>query len=208
VWLARGWRRLVLRRVGWCFIAAGASVLIAAAARAAHRGRAGVLGVDPAGADAAWMIGTRLLRDVARALVAYGVVIILAAWVAGATRPAHALRELMAFDLREQPTRAYGTLAIVWLLLVLWGPTPALRQPIPAIGIGIVSVVALETIRRQTVREFPDVDEDHARALLVHSLDGLRRMPIRPGGHSDGDGALNATNPPMAAVLENEANTR
>ena len=187
VWLARGWRRLALRRVGWCFIAAGAGVLIAR--RLLEPRIVGALvsaeSIRPA-ADAAWMIGTRLLRDVARAMVAYGVVIVLAAWLAGATRPARALRELMAFDLRERPTRAYGTLAIAWLLLLLWGPTPALRQPIPVIGIIGVSVVGLETIRRQAVREFPDVDEDHARALLRHWLNGLRRRPIGPS--SDGDG--------------------
>ena len=209
VWLARGWRRLALRRVGWCFIAAGAGVLIAR--RLLEPRIVGALvsaeSIRPA-ADAAWMIGTRLLRDVARAMVAYGVVIVLAAWLAGATRPARALRELMAFDLRERPTRAYGTLAIAWLLLLLWGPTPALRQPIPVIGIIGVSVVGLETIRRQAVREFPDVDEDHARALLRHWLNGLRRRPIGPSSDGDGDRAVTATRPAVRAIVEHPAGNR
>jgi len=209
VWLARGWRRLVLRRVGWCFIAAGASVLIARRLLEPRIVDALVPSdsIRPA-ADSVWMIGTRLLRDVARAMVAYGVVIVLAAWLAGATRPAHALRELTAFDLRERPAVAYGTLATGWLLLLLWGPTPALRQPIPVIGIMIVSIVGLEAIKRQTVSEFPDVDQDHARALIAHWLTGLRRRPIGPSGDGDGDRASTGTRPAMTQVAGRPAGSR
>ena len=42
-------------------------------------------GVPPA-ADAAWGIGTSLLVEAATAMLAYGVVIVLAAWLAGPTR--------------------------------------------------------------------------------------------------------------------------
>jgi len=206
VWLAHGWRRLVLRRVGWCFIAAGAGVLFAR--RLLEPRIVGALvsseSIRPA-ADAAWLIGTRLLRDLGRAMVAYGVVIVLAAWLAGATRPARALRALMAFDLRERPTFAYGTLAVAWLLLLLWGPTPALRQPIPVIGIIVISIVGLETIRHQTGRDFPNVDEDHARALLAHWLNGLRHRPIGAGNDGGRDHALSANPPAMTAVAEDPA---
>jgi hypothetical protein len=89
-----------------------------------------------------------------------------------------------------------------------WGPTPALRQPITVIGIMIVSIVGLEAIRRQTVSEFPDVDQDHARALIARWLTGLRRRPIGPIGDGDGDRASTGTRPAMTPVAGRPAGSR
>ena len=185
VWVARGWRRLVLRRVGWCFIAVGLGVLIARRLLEPRVIDALVPApsIRPA-ADAAWMIGTSLLRDMARALAAYGAVIIATAWLAGSTRPARALRELIAFDLRERPGFAYGTLGVALLLVMLWGPTPALRQPIPMLGIAALLGVGVQVIRRQTAREFPHAGAHDARRILSHWSAPLRRS--RADAPSDG----------------------
>ena len=140
--------------------------------------------VKPA-ADDAWQIATRLHRDISRSIVVYGIVIIAGAWLAGATRIARALRELMAYDLRARRAVPYGAFAFVWLLLVLWGPTPALREAIPILGLVIITFIGLEAIRRQTIREFPDVPHDHARHMVGHWVSRVRHGS---GGASSGPG--------------------
>ena len=179
VWLARGWRRVVVRRIGWCFIVVGVGVLVAR--RLIEPRVVDSLVSSPSArpaADVAWSIGTSLLRDIALASIAYGAVIVAAAWLAGGTRPARVLRELMAFNLREHPGFAFGALVATLLLLVLWGPTAALRQLIPVLGITALLVLGLEVIRRQTKREFPQAEAGEAGRML-------RRWAAagRPGHH-------------------------
>ena len=121
-------------------------------------------------ADLAWTIGTSLLRDIAIVLIAYGAVIVVAAWLAGRTRPARRLRAMMAFTLRERPLLAYGSLGLAIFLLVLWGPTGALRQPLPVLGFTALLAVGLEAIRRQAAREFPQARAGDARRVLTGRL--------------------------------------
>jgi len=157
IYLAHGWRRLVLRRTGWCFIGLGLVVLLAR--RVVENRVVDSLVANEANKPAAqqvWLIGTGLLRDIAVAMVAYGIIILIAAWVAGPTRPATALRRLTAFDLRERPGVAYGVLAGVMLLVLLWGPTPAFRNIWPVLFIILVAILGIEMLRRQTRQEFPN----------------------------------------------------
>jgi hypothetical protein len=156
--LARGWRREALRAAGFGLIVAGVGALVA-------RKLAGAAVVDGLTSTAAsqdvavsaWSIGTSLFVSIATATIAYGVVIVLAAWAAGRTRPAVALRRAAAPYLRE-PAYAYGALAVVVLLLLLWAPTQALRQWTTAIILVVFLVAGLEALRRQTAREFPDAE--------------------------------------------------
>ena len=75
-----------------------------------------------------WNIGTSLLRDIAVAMIAYGIVIVASAWLAGPTRPATEIRKALAPSLRDSPAVAYSTVGGLLLLLVLIGPTPAFRN--------------------------------------------------------------------------------
>jgi hypothetical protein len=164
VYLAAGWRREALRACGIGFVVAGAAVLVA-------RSLAGDVVVDaltttesvrPA-ADAAWSIGTELLRDAAVALIGYGIVIIAAAWLAGSTRWATATRAALAPYLRE-PTIAYGGAAVLLALVLLWGPTPAWRRFLPVVLMIALVLLGVEALRRQTADEFPNASrEDAAR---------------------------------------------
>jgi hypothetical protein len=164
VYLAVGWRREALRACGIGFVVAGAAALVA-------RSLAGDVVVDaltttesvrPA-ADAAWSIGTELLRDAAVALIGYGIVIIAAAWLAGGTRWATSTRAALAPYLRE-PTIAYGGAAVLLALVLLWGPTPAWRRFLPVVLMIALVLLGLEALRRQTADEYPDASrEDAAR---------------------------------------------
>ena len=156
VYLARGWRRHALIDAGAGFLAAGLIVVVA-------RGIIGNKVVDslasteavrPA-AEAVWSIGTSVLADIAWSTVLVGVFVILAGLLAGPARSATSVRRLMAPYLRERPDLAFGAIALLLLLLFLWGPIAATKS---LIGIAIITVLAFfgtQMLRRETAREFP-----------------------------------------------------
>ena len=107
VWLSAGRRREALRRVGWCFVGVGLFVLLDR--RLAGNDVIDALVKNPDNKPAAhqvWAIATTLLYDIGVALVVYGLVIVAAAWLAGRTRLATALRHALAPTLRERPAAA------------------------------------------------------------------------------------------------------
>jgi hypothetical protein len=155
--LARGARRVVFRTVGWSFVGLGVACLIARrlGGDAVVNGLVQAESVKPA-AHAAWDISTSLLRTMSLTLVVFGLFAVLAAWLAGGTSLAVASRHALAPSLRERTGTVYGVVTTVFLLLVLWGPTPAFHNWIPVILMGALLVLGIEILRRQTAREFPD----------------------------------------------------
>ncbi len=173
IYLARGWRREALRACGLGFLAAGAAALI-------FQSLAGDVVVDslaetddvrPA-VEATWDIATSLLREAAGAMVAYGIVVVLAAWIAGPTGSAVATRRALAPYLRE-PRFAFGGLAVIVLLLLVWGPTPALRRVVPSLLLIALLTAGVEVLRRQTAREYPDASIEDSTRRLREWLSGL-----------------------------------
>jgi hypothetical protein len=157
VWLSRDRRRQALRRTGWCFTGIGLFVLLDR--RLAGNEVVNALVKNPSNRPAAhqaWDIGTTLLYDIAVAMVAYGLVFVIAAWVAGDTRPARSLRRLLAPTLRDQPATGYVAVYVALLLVILWGPTPATRQLPYIVGFIVLLGLGVRALRRQTAREFPE----------------------------------------------------
>ncbi|HKP88399.1 MAG TPA: SHOCT domain-containing protein [Thermoleophilaceae bacterium] len=205
--LARGWRRVALRNIGLGVISAGLLALIA-------RGVIGGHVVDrlsqndavrPA-ASAVWSIGTSLLSQTAIFLVIDGLLLVAAAAIAGPTPIALSLRRLAAPYLRDRPVATYACVAIVFGLLVSWGPTLALREPISLVAIAALMVVGTESLRRQVAREFP-ADRTAAvdagtrwRQARRRIGDGLARMKAafshprsNAGASGNGHGAISAS---------------
>ncbi len=194
VWLAHGWRRVALRSVGWCFVAVG--ILVILARRVVGDQVIGGLVATPTNRPAAldaWTIGTSLLYDIAVAVVVYGIVIVLAAWLAGGTRAAVGLRRALAPDLRDHPVAVYSWLGGFYLLILLWGPTPAFRQIAWIILMVVLLVLGVQVLRRQAAEEFPDAHRgDASRRLRAWATD--RRSHLgRPSGASPGAGGQPAT---------------
>jgi hypothetical protein len=186
VWLAEGWRRVALRRVGWCLIALGVLVVLArrVVGNQVIDGLVASATVQPP-AKAAWTIITQNLYDQAAAVVAYGVIIVAAAWLAGATRPAYAVRQAIAPALKYQLGAVYGAVAFVYLLVLVWGPTPATTQAPGIIGSALLIVLGVEVLRRQVAREFPDVQPGDTSARLRAWRSGAR---ARRGGAATSPG--------------------
>jgi hypothetical protein len=151
-----GDRRRMLRSVGFSFLFVGVVVLFA-------RGAAANLVVDSlsevASSDAAvtsvFAISTSLLLETAQSIVAYGIVILLAASLAGPSRPAISIRSAVAPYLR-QPSYAYGGLAMLVLLVFWWDPVIATHRLVPSLLLVAFAVLGTEMLRRQVIREFPD----------------------------------------------------
>lgn len=157
VYLADGWRRLALRRVGWSFVALGVlSLLIRrVAGNQVVDGLVQAESVKPA-AHEAWNISTSMLYAIAVTFVIYGLLIVTCAWLAGPTRSAVAIRRAAAPTMRDHPGRVYGGAAIVYLLVLVWAPTPAFTKLISILLIAGLIVLGIEVLRRQIVREYPD----------------------------------------------------
>ena len=178
IWLGHGWRREALRAAGVGFVIAGILVLVV-------RRFAGTQLVDalattdaikPA-VQAAWDIETSLLVSVASATIAYGIVAVLAAWLAGPTSWAVGLRRSLAPYLGEA-AYAWGGFAVIVLLLLIWAPTQALRQPLTALILIVILAFGFELLRRQAAREFPEGERRIGHDVRA-ALGGVRR---RGGG--------------------------
>jgi hypothetical protein len=125
-----------------------------------------------------WDIGTQLLRTMGIAAVIYGVVILAGTVLAGPTRAATRFRELIAPGLRDPMWVAFGTLLVI-VLLVWWGPTPALHDLSGVIFIAALLSLAVWAIRRQTLEENP------APALAGGASDDATPAKDPPDGPAD-----------------------
>ena len=154
VYLAHPRRRIVLAGVGTSLLLCGLILAIV-------RRIAGNLIVDslvkveankPA-VLTAWVVETNLLRDIAIALIAYGILTILGAFLAGPSRPATAIRRAAAPTLKEHPALFYAGAAVLFLIVIAWGPTAATRQLVGALILAALFFGGLEVWRRQAIRE-------------------------------------------------------
>jgi hypothetical protein len=156
IYLARGHRRRILRATAVSFLLVGVLVLVI------QRLTGGVVvgsliktdAVRPAG-NAAWGIGTELLRSVAYALILYGVAGLIGAWLAGPTRWAVAGRRRLAPVFEDQAWIVYVSVAVLFLLVLAWGPTRATREWWGILLLGGLLFFGVAMLHRQTVREFP-----------------------------------------------------
>jgi len=163
VYLARGRRRRTLRTTGWCFVLIGAALLLIrrVAGDAVVNGLVTIPSNKPAAHDV-WNIGTSLLRDIAVAMIAYGIVIVASAWLAGPTRPATDIRKALAPSLRDSPAVVYCTVGGLLVLLILIGPTPAFRNIVWILVFAVLLAYGVTILRRQTAVEFAGVQHGHA----------------------------------------------
>ncbi len=157
IYLARGRRREAVRATGFGFVAAGVLALLVRelVGGAVTGSLAATASVEPA-VEATWDIGTSLLVTVAVSAIAFGILAVIGAWLAGGTAPAVALRREAAPYFRERQAGAYGVAAAIWLALIAWAPIAAFRRPFGILLFAVLFAVGTEALRRQAIGEFPD----------------------------------------------------
>lgn len=153
IYLARGFRRQTLRNIGWAFVLIGLLTLIV-------RRLLGNYIVEAVAAPGykvvghhAWLIGTSVLGEIGRSTVLYGLVFVLGATLAGPTRAATGLRRRMGPTLNDQPGVTWGVVGGIFLLLILWGGTHALRHWWGILLLGGLLALGVLALRRQTLAE-------------------------------------------------------
>jgi hypothetical protein len=156
VYLARGIRRETLRNIGWGLVLVGLIVLIV-------RRVLGNYAIDALASPSyhgsvhdAWLIGTSILGQIAAAAIFYGLISVGAAALAGPTGWATAARRAAAPTLNHRPGIVAAGAATLFLLLVLWGPTHALRQWWGVLLFAALLATGVAALRAQTKTEFPD----------------------------------------------------
>jgi hypothetical protein len=110
-----------------------------------------------------WSLETSVLRDIGVILVVYGALVLLATVLAGPNRAAVAVRRWLAPSFRHHPIVVWTAALFVFLILLAWGPTAGDRQLLGVVILAVTTAVAIEALRRQTLREFPE-DPDSAPA--------------------------------------------
>jgi Short C-terminal domain len=156
VYLAKGRRWMVVLGYGLGLIAAG---LAAIAVRSALKG----LFVDSLSeteaanvpAQHAWDIGTSLLQSIAMTVVIYGVLFVVAAFLASPTRSAVGIRRALAPTLRDRPGLVWSLFAAVVLIALIVWPPPGTRQLVLSLVLIALAGFGLEALRRKTEHEFP-----------------------------------------------------
>jgi len=179
IYLARGRRRETVRTVGFCFIGIGLTVVVARSVAGSYLvdSLTTTAAVEPA-ANAAWSILTSLLNGIGVALIVYGVIIVLGAWLAGPRPVARSLRRAITPGLRERRI-AYGTLAVIWLLVLWLAPTQGTQRLIPTLVLIVLTIVGLEALRSQALRDFPNEtwQPGGLRAAMAGARDRVRGAP-------------------------------
>lgn len=183
IYLARDRRRKALRSVGFSLLVASVLALVvrSIAGNAVVDGLTSTAAVKPA-AEAAWSIGSSLLVTVASSTIAFGVLLVIGAWLAGPTAPAKALRREASPYLRAYRGGAYAAAGAVWLALIAWAPIAAFRKPLGILLFAVLFAAGTELLRRQTLAEFPHTQPGELSGRLRGAFAGISgRRPASAG---------------------------
>ena len=153
IWLARGRRRKMLREAAIGAIVAGFLVLVLRAVAGSYLTNNLVASdsVRPA-AENAWKILTQLLADGAWTLIFVAAIALVGVWLAGETQSGTSARRAIASPLARAEI-AFGSVALIILALVWWGPTPQARRWYLVVTATVILAIGVEALRRQSARE-------------------------------------------------------
>ena len=102
-----------------------------------------------------WGLETSVLRDIAVILVVYGASSSSQrSWQARIDRVA--VRRWLAPTFRHHPIVVWAAVLFLFLILLAWGPAAGSRQLLGVLLLAATTAIAIEALRRQTLREFPE----------------------------------------------------
>jgi len=168
LWLARGRRRLTLRNIGWSIIIVG--FLLTTMRRLSGNYVGAIITNDQysVAGKIIFSVLSELLFDTAWLLISWGAVIVFGMLIIGPNRLATWARRMIAPALNADRTTFWIGAAVVYLLILWFVPSPALRLWWSVILLGAVGALGLEYLRRRSLVEFPDshldIDVDGIKA--------------------------------------------
>jgi hypothetical protein len=182
IFLARGHRRETLRNIGWAFAIVGLFVLLIRRAVGNYVIDALASPVNRKPAHDIYLIESSILHQIGIATVAYGLIAVAGAVLAGPSRWATSLRRHMAPTLNDAQAIAWGALAGLVVLLAAWGPTHALRTWWGVLLFAGLLAIGLVALRHQTLREFPSESAELEAPAPAESTGDKTEAPTSPAG--------------------------
>jgi hypothetical protein len=182
IYLARGHRRETLRNIGWAFAIVGLFVLLIRRAVGNYVIDALANPVNQKPAHDVYLIESSILRQIGIATVAYGLIVVAGAVLAGPTRWATSLRRHMAPTINDAQGIAWGALAGLVVLLAAWGPTHALRTWWGVLLFAGLLAGGLVALRHQMLREFPSASSAPEAPPPTESPGDTTKAPATPAG--------------------------
>jgi len=172
IYLAKGWRRVELRRTGLAFIGVGILILLlrSVIGNALVSSLASTEAAEPA-VDSLWSIGTSVLKALGVSLVTYGVIAVIGTFLAGWTSAATELRRTLS-PLMQERWVAYTFLAAIVIILFLVAPAEGTTRIVPSLVLIALLIAGFEIIRRQTLLEFPDASWEESSRRWRERLSG------------------------------------
>ena len=157
LYLAKGWRGRALIAAGGGILAATLLVLLVKRLIGSEvvASVAGSQTVEPA-IMSVWDIVAEGLRERGLFVLVIGLAFVGGGVLAGPGRHAVATRRFLAPYLRDNPVGVYSVVAVLFLVWLAFTPGIAnLGQVIVIVLLGLLAVVGIEVLRRQTAQEFP-----------------------------------------------------
>jgi Short C-terminal domain len=152
-------RRKTLRAIGIGVLLAGLVLIFIR--RVVGDVLVNALASDPTNRDAGhaiWWVATEKLASANITTITVGLLLLIGAWFAGPGRRATTSRGNLTPYLRD-PAIAYGTYAVIVLVLLVWAPVEAARDATTAIILIVLGAIGVEALRRVSVGDFPDRTE-------------------------------------------------
>ncbi|HEY7266645.1 MAG TPA: SHOCT domain-containing protein [Solirubrobacterales bacterium] len=179
VYLARGRRWVVVLGYGLGLVAAG---LAAIAVRSAAKGLVvdSLAQTEPARVPAqhAWDIATALLHSIASSVIIFGVLFVVASFLASPASAAVSIRQALAPTLRERRGLVWSVFAGVALLAVIIWPPDGTRALVLTLVLIALAGIGLGALIRKTEMEFPGVKRGDWTAAM---RDRARRAGTEAG---------------------------
>jgi hypothetical protein len=106
-------------------------------------------------AQHAWDIATSLLGSIAGEVILYGVLFVIAAFLASPSPAATGIRRALAPTLRDRPAIVWSVFGAVVLIGLIVAPPAGARQLVLSLVLITLAAAGIEALRRKTEAEFP-----------------------------------------------------
>ncbi len=189
MYLAAGERRKTLAHIGWGLTIVGLVTLVARHFIGNYVVNTLSQPENHTSVRRLWLIETSILGQIGWAIVMYGLLTVLAALIAGPTPLARSLRREVAPVLNVRPGITWAVTGVVWLLLILWGPTHALRTWWGILLLAVLLAAGVWVLRRQTLVEFPTAGLEPAEVTVVARMTASARKLSHHREHGAGPAA-------------------